>query len=346
MDCRKRFERALSLKKVDRPPVAVPTNTGIIDLMEASRCFWPEAQRDPEKMAGLSMAAHQVAGVESLSVPFDKFVEAEAMGCTLEGWGLEQQPRAIPIIDGPEDIPKAKLPDPRKDGRMPVVLEAVEALARRTDSLPIIASISSPFEIVSTIWNPNTLVVYLEYKKEPLLAMLEKATAVAINYGKALEEAGATAVALIDGNSQNLFATPMELEYSFYDGAELGAEVYEEFSSQFSKKVVEALRVPTILHLCGDSMPVLDHMAETGAAGLSLDRVDVAETKRRIKGAAIIGNVSIESLWKASPEGVAKEAREALEKGVDILAPGCNFMPRTPLGNIKAMVRAAQEFRS
>lgn len=339
-----RFTVALHLEEVDRRPVVVPTNTGIIELMERAASFWPEAQRNAKKMADLALAAYKVAGIESVTIPFDRFVEVEAMGCTLEGWGKARQPRAVPIVDNPKDLEKVKTPDPSKDGRMPAVLEAARRLKEEVGGeVPVIAAVASPFEIASNLWNPNTLVLYLEYDKSPLLGLLKKATRISTDYANLLLEAGADAISIIDGNSQNLFGVEMNLEYAF-DGVEPGAENYEEFSGVYIKKLVKNLEGDAILHLCGDSAPVLDHMTETKAAGLSIDRVSIKDAKKIVKGeAALIGNISVETLLNARPTEIIKESKRALREGIDILAPGCNFIPTTPLENMKALVKAARE---
>jgi [methyl-Co(III) methanol-specific corrinoid protein]:coenzyme M methyltransferase len=338
-----RFRAALHLEETDRAPVVIPTNSGVEDLMKASKSFWPEAQVEAEKMVQLALAAHKVAGVESVTLPFDKFVEVEAMGAELDGWGRARQPNAIPLIDNPEHLERVRDPDPRKDGRMPAVIEAVEMLKDRVGGeVPIIATVASPFEISSTLWNPNTLVLYFEYDKEPLKKLLDMSASLLSSYARLLFKAGADAISIIDGNSQNLFGVPMVMDYGF-DGVEPGAEGYEEFSGEYVKKLVDSLGGDFILHICGDTVPILDHMVETGAVGLSIDRVRVKAAKE-IAGneVSIVGNVSVETLWKETPGTILREARAALDEGVDVLAPGCNLIPATPLENIKALVKAAK----
>lgn len=95
MSYRERFLAALAQEKVNRTLVAVPTNTGTIDLMHASGAFWPDAQRDAKKMAEFALAAHRIAGIESATVPFDKFVECEAYGSKLDGWSQDRQSKEI-----------------------------------------------------------------------------------------------------------------------------------------------------------------------------------------------------------------------------------------------------------
>ncbi|MCE7698330.1 MAG: MtaA/CmuA family methyltransferase, partial [Methanobacterium paludis] len=59
----------------------------------------------------------------------------------------------------------------------------------------------------------------------------------------------------------------------------------------------------------------------------------------------IVGNISTtQTLFRSSPEQVKAEVKQALEDGIDILAPSCGLAPRSPITNIKAMVEARNEF--
>jgi [methyl-Co(III) methanol-specific corrinoid protein]:coenzyme M methyltransferase len=347
-----RFKSALYQKDVDRPPVAIPTNTGIVDLMKSSNSFWPDAQKKSEDMTELALAAHKIAGIESVTIPFDMYVEVEAMGAKLEGWSLDKQPSPLPFIDSPEDLMNIKIPDPLTDCRLPVVLESTKILRKKVgNDLPIIVTVASPFEIVSNIWNLNTLVLYLEYDKKPLFDLLTRTTSFLSEYATLLFEAGADAISIIDGNSQNLFGVEMDIEYDFdgnyeyaFDGVEPGAENYEEFSGVFIEKFVNSIKGDTILHVCGDTTPVLDHMAETGVNGLSVDNVNIKEAKKIVGNeASIIGNISVNSLFSDNPSEIITKSRKALADGVDILAPGCNLIPTTSVGNLRALTKAALE---
>tara|TARA_B100001964_G_scaffold240610_1_gene310819 strand:+ start:1556 stop:2617 length:1062 start_codon:yes stop_codon:yes gene_type:complete len=347
-----RFKSALNQKDVDRPPIAIPTNTGIIDLMKSSNSFWPDAQIKSEDMTKLALAAHTIAGIESVTIPFDMYVEVEAMGAKLEGWSLDKQPSPSPFIDSPEDLTNIKIPDPLTDCRLPVVLESTKILRKKVgNDLPIVVTVASPFEIVSNIWNLNTLVLYLEYDKKPLFDLLTRTTSFLSEYATLLFEAGADVISIIDGNSQNLFGVEMNIEYDFdgnyeyaFDGVEPGAENYEEFSGVFIEKFVNSIKGDTILHVCGDSTPVLDHMAETGVNGLSIDNVNIKEAKKIVGNeASIIGNISVDSLFSDNPSEIIKKSRKALADGVDILAPGCNLIPTTSVENLRALTKAVLE---
>lgn len=335
MNPRERFEAAMKLAGVDRVPAASPVQTGTIPLMETSGAWWPDAHRDPEKMVKLALAAHEVAGIESVRVPFCGSVEAEAIGCEMTGWDKDRQPATKTyLLQDDNMIDKIQIPDPQTAARMPVVTEAVKILRDKVGkTLPVIAAIVSPFEFAVRSRSMERVMKDIVAKPDLLRKVLDFAVKVETEYGKALIESGAQALFLIDGSSQ------FEV---------LGPQLYEKFSMPYTKQLVSSLRCSTILHICGNSTKILDKMAETGATALSIDHsVNIGEAKTILKGrAAIVGNVDpTRSLFMGTPKEVEDEAKNCIEHGTDVLAPGCGFSPQTPIGNMKAIVSAAHKYR-
>jgi uroporphyrinogen-III decarboxylase len=58
----------------------------------------------------------------------------------------------------------------------------------------------------------------------------------------------------------------------------------------------------------------------------------------------LIGNVNNpRTLLQGTPEDVYRQARYAIESGVEIIGPECAIPLSTPLENLKAIVAAVQE---
>jgi MtaA/CmuA family methyltransferase len=114
------------------------------------------------------------------------------------------------------------------------------------------------------------------------------------------------------------------------------------------QRFIKGLKIPTILHVCGDTEPILDMMAETGANILSLDQcMDLAKAKQRLDGhCGIGGNVDpINILLLGTVEDVKRETLKCLEQGGKkgyVLMAGCAVPPRTPTENLKAMIETAR----
>jgi [methyl-Co(III) methanol-specific corrinoid protein]:coenzyme M methyltransferase len=150
MNQKDRLLKALKREPLDRPPAAVPTQNAIADVMEKSGFRWPSAQKYAKDMAGLAWACHEIAGIESVRVPFDINVEAEAMGCATR-FGDDSTTPPMSTMKTKQDYGSIKIPDPLRDGRMPEVLEAITLLKEKTaDSVPLIAALGTPFELLAT----------------------------------------------------------------------------------------------------------------------------------------------------------------------------------------------------
>jgi uroporphyrinogen-III decarboxylase len=131
---------------VDRPPSISPMQTGILGLMQAGGSFWPETHHDPKKIADLAPVADRIIGLESARVPFEMAIDASAFGVKISDLGLRRQPmvpeRRLSIR---EEIFELAVPDPNKDGIVPIVLETVRELQKRAHNLPIICGIMAPY---------------------------------------------------------------------------------------------------------------------------------------------------------------------------------------------------------
>ena len=103
------------------------------------------------------------------------------------------------------------------------------------------------------------------------------------------------------------------------------------------------------IHICGNSKPILEMMADTGSHLIEpldpLGGVEVADAKARVGDkVALMGGVNTLTLDQGSPEEVRAEAitkcREGGPNGY-ILASGDMVPPATPLENLQAMVDVA-----
>ncbi len=323
MTLKERLLKALRMETIDRPPAAVPTQCAIVDVMERSGYRWPQAQKKARDMAGLAWACHEIGGIESVRVPFDINVEAEAMGCKTRF----DDDKATPPMSTPmsrEEYHRIIIPDPLKDGRMPEVLDAISLLKEKTgDEVPLIAALGTPFELLSTTLSFEEITISIYEDPDFLSEQLEKMTEIAKAYGKEIEKRGPDVLMLVDGTSQSL-----------------GPSHFARFSLPYTKSLVDSLGRPTILHICGHATPLLKHMVEAGATALSIDKpVDIDMALRITKGkVALVGKISPHTLYAGSREKIVAETKESLKQGVHVVAPGCGILPLTPLENLKAYI--------
>jgi uroporphyrinogen-III decarboxylase len=119
---------------------------------------------------------------------------------------------------------------------------------------------------------------------------------------------------------------------------------YQKFCRHFRDR-----GVLIYIHICGNSDPILEMMADSGAHTIEpldpLGGVSVADAKRRVGSrVSLMGGVNTLTLSQGTPEQVRSEAiQKCVEGGPHgyILAAGDMIPPETPLENLQAMVDVA-----
>jgi [methyl-Co(III) methanol-specific corrinoid protein]:coenzyme M methyltransferase len=310
--------------------------TGTVDLMRLSRARWPEAHHDSVRMADLAFAAHSMAGLEAVRVPFDITVDASAFGALTGLEGIDRQPALLePIMQTLRGLDEMKVPEPTRDGRAPVVLSALESLSKRTASTPLICGIVGPFMLACQLHGLQASLMDIIQDPAGMRRLLGITTRWATDYARAAIQTGADVITIIDATSS---------------GDLLGPAQYAEFALPYQAEVVNEVLTRggrSVLHICGDTASNMRLMVRTKAHGISVDQcMDMRWVKEILDGSsALIGNVSpTTTLLFQGPQEVAKEVRACLDSGADVLAPGCGLAPRTPLENLMALIDATVHY--
>jgi uroporphyrinogen decarboxylase len=104
-----------------------------------------------------------------------------------------------------------------------------------------------------------------------------------------------------------------------------------------------------ILHICGDTTPILDLLPETNADLVSLDRVELQNVVDHLsEKMRIIGNFHTSDLAFSKPDLVSRAVTRMVGVGKDapkgyVVSTGCEVPIQTPTENVKAFMRAAKE---
>jgi len=333
---KERLLNALYGKPIDKVPTFCSgcSQTVTVECMEATGVYWPDAHKVPEKMAELSASVYELTGLEVAGVPYCLTVEAEALGCQIM-WSEEidatpqvlRTPYKTPTeVEIPSDFLNLK--------RAPVLLKAVKILKQNVgNNLPIVAGVTGPFSLAGHLFGIENLLKWIVMDPKKVKEAVDKASEVGASFGRALHEVGADVVLIADPSASSNLISP---------------RTFKEFVKPAIARIVEANGGITFLHICGNANPILMEMANTGVDSISIDEnVDVQKAKALLgEKVKIAGNISTtNTLLLKKPEDVRKACIQALEAGVDILAPGCGIAPRTPNINIKALVETARQFR-
>lgn len=335
MDLIENLKAALSGEDVEKVPAISATAAAVEEAFPGAGVTWPEAHKDAEQMAKLGISLHEQAGLENARVPFDLTAEAEAFGCEVDLGDMENTPtlRSNAPIDDPEDL---EVPDDFvNNGRLPIILESIEILKNEYPDVPVVVGMAGPFTLTGHLLGVEDLVKMLKTDSFIVEDAVDQALEAQIQLVEAFNESGVDVICVADPTSSPELLDPM-------DFGEFAQPALEDLSSE--------MECDSILHICGNSRPILEDMLDCGFSGISVEEaVDMSEAQEVRADidadTVMVGNISTsQTLFSKSPADVKAEVTQALEKGVNVLAPSCGIAPKSPLDNIKAFVEARDEF--
>lgn len=325
------FKMTMAMQEVGHVPV-MPTISGF--AARQSGVPFSKLIYDVDAMTKAQIEAQRMTGIDAIYGYFDALIIPQAFGCGLNFSGPIPAAEPIPI-NSVAEIEAMGVPDVRRDFRFPLTLQVVDRLVKLEGrDAPIVAGMEGPFTTCGRIYGVQNL-MRATIKNKPLLEkLLEKVGSVVIDFARAAAEHGADCLFMPDPVSSSTMISP---------------KMYREFALPWVQRVVQALDIPVILHICGNTEPILDLMAETGANVLSLDQcMDMGKARQTIAGrCGIGGNLSPRDvLLRGTPADVKRETLKCLEqcgRQGYVLMAGCAVIPETPLENLRAMVETARE---
>jgi len=335
MNSRERVLKALALQKSDRIPV-IP----FIITFAAKYAGYKfiDYAKDPDIMAKAQIAMARRFGIDAVYVDSDPVIEIEAMGAEIRYPEDESPLASRPAVRTSSDIRSLRIPDPEKDGRLPVWLNAIKTLKEEVgNGLGVFGSLNAPFQAAAQLLGITETCMHLYRNPDLVFELLDLTTETIVNFMRAEIQAGADAIVLGDAISSPTVISPKH---------------FEQFSFPYIREVIRQAegQVPYILHICGDATPIIDKMVETGTRYLEVDSyVDMAQVRKKHGNSiGIIGNVSPTLLLTGTPEAVEESCRKAIEAagltGAYILGSGCELPRNTPHMNLDMMVQAAEKY--
>lgn len=305
--------------------------------------------RSGRVMAEAQFQAWRIYGQDAVVAQSDNYYIAEGFGVEVEHYDDATPTLKTPALPELAGVGRLRVPDPRKDGRMPVYLDAIGHLSEMTrGEVAVRAPGTGPFSLAGHLLGVENFLIELAMAdREPggpgercLKRLLELAAEALIAFATASLEAGAhivqagdslASIDMISPATYRKWAWPMERRF------------FETINP-----LAEGRGAATLLHICGNMTPVLELMADTGAHVLELDhKVSLKAAAERVGSrVCLMGNLDpVELLWRGTPAAVVKAAQQAIADaayhGGFILGSGCEVPIDAPRENIKAMIETA-----
>jgi len=338
MNGKERILMACRMEKPDRVPVMPITHYHSAAL--AGMTIREYAQSG-EKMASAVLAGYERFGWDGFMLGCDVGVEGEALGGIVE-FPDDAPPNLKQFVlgDNPDKLKELKVPNPLKDGRMPVEIRATEICIKEVGDEAFVQPYTAcPMTCASQIRGVQTLMMDTIDRPDFVEKLLDFTTNVVLEYGKALVDAGAHCILLGAALCSPQFTPP---------------PFYRDKILLRHQKLIAALKeygAPSVdLHVCGNISSIVPYMAESGADIFDVDwQMDMGKLKQDLKGKGITlrGNINPALIQNGTPEEIYEESVKVIKaSGTDggiILGSGCDVAHGAPFENLDMMLKAAMD---
>ena len=290
----------------------------------------------------LCLVEGQIRGAEEFNIDHVNTMSdpaGEAADCGAAVRFFPDQPPALDesnsLLADKSKLVSLKVPDPYQGQRMHNSLQALALYRRRVGGTKLIEGwIEGPCAQAADLRGISRLMIDFSDDPEFVRDLFEFVLELELRFAKAQVTEGAELVGIGDAASSLV-----------------GPKIYEEFVWPFQKRMVDGVRAlgaRVRLHICGNTRRILAGMGRLACDLVDLDHLVPLAEAREILGPeqALLGNIDpVRVLRDGSPESVNAAISECHQQAGAryIVGAGCEVPRDTPIENLRALSRYAQE---
>jgi uroporphyrinogen decarboxylase len=330
-----RFEKAIKLEVTERPPLGHLYFGGGNWVLKELEANFNDVYYSAEGIAKAQTKAKELFGHDNVMSPWGCLtIEAEALGCKIKK--TDEYPSIVKrSVASEEDVKFLRVPDPYKDGRMPLVLESLNILSKQVgEHTAVIGMVCSPFLVASEIRRLQKFLMDVLTKSDFVHEILEIVTAGCVEYAKAMSEQGIFAIMIENAYMNRTFLDPKNCK---------------EFIFNSTKKLVDEIKkcnLYVIEHNCSKQL-YIDMELELKPDILNLAVDSISKIRERVPDICLMGSVDhANTMFNGAKSDVYKEAKSCLKEGGPkgfILSTECEIPFSAPIENIKTLYDVACE---
>ena len=333
MSKKERVLAALNRQDVDRTPVANPTSVATVEMMDLVDAPFPEACRSAELNAKLAATEISQFDFDSIAPYFSIIQESSAIGCEMQWEQKDNWPTVRmnnPIWKTKNDI---KIPSGFLEHRDNVAItRSINILKDEVkDEVAIFGKTMGPWTLAYHVFGVEPFLLKSIDDPEDTREILRKLMDITILFGQAQIDSGADVLVVPDHATGDL----------------VSGKYYDEFLLHLHQELVEELKVPLILHICGRTVDRMPSIAKSGMAAFHFDSKNAPqEAMDAVNGGIrLVGNVNNpETLYSKTPADVKKEVYNALDAGVQLISTECAIPLKTKIENLIAIPNSVQSW--
>jgi MtaA/CmuA family methyltransferase len=342
MNSRERVEAVLRGTVPDRVPVCLH------NFLLATRESGIPLERyltDACATADAHLHALDRYGHDCVLVDLDTTMLAEAMGARRDCAPGQPGHLGGPAIGDLSEVGRLRVVDPERDGRIPVLLEAVHRLAEAVGREVAIRGNAdqAAFSLASLLRGQSLFMMDLATQPDDpaIRDLLDVCHQSHLAVHRALIRAGAHFTSLGDSPAGPDMISP---------------RMFTAFAQPCQERLVRELAAEgifTVIHVCGNTSAILDRFATYPNCGFELDyKTDAVRAKGTVgAGHVLFGNIDPSAIIASgTPEQVRTATADLIRiwkpGGRFILNAGCAIPDCTPSENVHALLDAAHQFGS
>lgn len=334
-----RIQAALSGKQPDKTPIML--HNFMMAVSEAGYTM-EQFRNDPRVIAECFIRAVEKYQYDGVVVDIDTVTLAGACGVNIDFPKTEPARSHEGILASLAEVDQLKPVDIQSYRYANIWCEAVALLkAYFKDEIYIRGNCDqAPFSLATMLRGVENMMIDLCLEEEEsVFALLDYCYEATSQFIKMMKEAGADMVSNGDSPAGPSMLSP---------------DMYGRFALPYEKKVCEyahQLKIPYLLHICGNTDIIIDQMITCGADVLELDyKTNIHLAEEKMRGTTVFaGNIDPAGVLAfGTPQLVREKTSELLNIFKDnprfILNAGCAIPSTTPSENLFAMIHTAREY--
>jgi uroporphyrinogen decarboxylase len=261
----------------------------------------------------------------------------EALGCEIVVPEDDIPDIKAPILNQAKDLDKLFIPDPNKDGRLPVALDCIKILKKEVgEKIAIMTGLAGPFAIAGNLRGVNQIMLDVKMHPELVKDLCEITTEACTKYGQAILDSGADVLFLVDALAAPEF---------------VGPSVWNEIIFPYHQRLARKLhQKPIIYHTDVGVHLVLDNATKLDINAIEPeDTEDIGKLRDMVgEDTVLVGVVGPIALRSEKPEDLKRRVQEIISKGRSTkgrLFFYTGMVPLdTPFENLKAVVDEVKQY--
>ena len=299
-------------------------------------------REDPEAAAKAHIQAVEKYGLDGILFDVDTALLGSAIGVPTAYPENEPARCDKPLLHTLEEVNDLQPVDISTSERIQMTLEAIRMLKQYFgDEICVRGNVDqAPFSLASMVRTPANWMMDLLVAQEDAFQLLDYCLEACQQYMRLMAAEGVHMLSNGDSPAGPDMVSP---------------EMYRTFALPYEKKLAElahALNVPYMLHICGNTLPILEDMPKTEIDAVELDyKTDIYQIYKHYKDRIVLSGTIDPSgiIAMGTPKQVEEKALELLKLYEDsprfIMNAGCAIPPETPEENIRKLVDVTRRYQ-